>query len=257
MKRKNSFHLLPTALLLAGWTNFATAQVATAQQVSSSPSGDSYQIPTWVDGNNPVAEMPLITLDGQPLATTGGSFLFTERNEPIQVIPIQIQQPAVPAQSSQASDSNSRVLMTVDQMIRQPIDQYKTLSDLRTNNFFISATEVPSPVRGAQMNEQGSFEWTPTGYCWCTPSFCHKPLYFEQPNMERYGMGPGPILAPVYSSAHFFGSAVLLPAKVAYRPWWTKSCTLGNNRPGDCVPMQNTPANSDACIQVSRHLSSN
>ncbi len=230
MIQKNSFRFLSAALMLA-----AAAPLAVAQQPGSSP-GDTFTGTTSVVPSQTPIEMPLITLDGQPLATTGGSFLFTEQNEPIQVLPIQIQQPMASAPIAQTPISNSQVLMSVEQMIRQPIDQYRTMSDLRTNNFFISATEVPNPVRGAQVNEHGSFEWTPTGYCWCTPSFCHKPLYFEQPNLERYGMGPGPLMAPVYSSAHFFGSIVLLPAKVAYRPWWTKAARWVTTAPATAFP---------------------
>ncbi len=236
---------------LLGWVSSnAVAQDGNSANSSAPP------LPVPTSLSNVEAEgTPLITLDGQPLETTHGSLLFTENNEPIQVLPIHFQQTA-PTANSRPIQKNASGLK-LDEMIRSPIDHYKAMNNLGTNNFFLSGVDIPNQVRSAPLNELGSFEWTPFGYCWCTPSFCHKPLYFEQPNLERYGISPGPILAPVHSSAHFFGSIVMLPAKVVYRPWWTKSCTLGNNRPGDCVPMQAIPANSEVPGRVSRHLSSN
>lgn len=43
-----------------------------------------------------------------------------------------------------------------------------------------------------------------------TVPFEHRPLYFEQPNLERCGLHWGP-LTPYASAAHFFGNIVLLP----------------------------------------------
>lgn len=53
--------------------------------------------------------------------------------------------------------------------------------------------------------------------------FCHQPLYFEQPLMERYGRGPARC-GCVISAAHFFGSIPMLPYKMVMQ------------RPRECVP---------------------
>ncbi|MCA9174960.1 MAG: hypothetical protein KDB14_10810 [Planctomycetales bacterium] len=42
--------------------------------------------------------------------------------------------------------------------------------------------------------------------------FCHWPLYFEEANLERYGMRR-PLVQPAVSAAHFFGTIAVLPYK--------------------------------------------
>jgi hypothetical protein len=79
--------------------------------------------------------------------------------------------------------------------------------------------------------------WGGADYTWVAPNFSHQPLYFEQPNLERYGHHHG-IYQPAISGAHFFSSVALLPYKVgAYRPC-EEIYTLGHYRPGDCNPHQ-------------------
>ena len=48
--------------------------------------------------------------------------------------------------------------------------------------------------------------WCETTYTWKASALCHKPLYFEQVQMERYGHTLGPLLDPIISGAHFFGT---------------------------------------------------
>ncbi len=80
--------------------------------------------------------------------------------------------------------------------------------------------------------------WGPSAYTWTTPVFYHRPLYFEQPNLERYGNGPYRLTQPAVSSAHFFFSVPLVPVKMLHNPPWADIYTLGEGRPGNCVPMQ-------------------
>ncbi len=80
--------------------------------------------------------------------------------------------------------------------------------------------------------------WPFDTYTWISPVFYYKPLYFEQPNLERYGIGTKRWLQPTASSIHFFGSIPLLPYKMVTQHPKEKYYTLGNNRPGDCVPFQ-------------------
>jgi hypothetical protein len=78
--------------------------------------------------------------------------------------------------------------------------------------------------------------WEDTYVCWSAPSFYHRPLYFEQPNLERYGHYHGNnLLQSAVSAAHFFGSVWVLPYKVGASPWCDCHYTLGRCRPGDCV----------------------
>ena len=78
--------------------------------------------------------------------------------------------------------------------------------------------------------------WQPLNHTWVSPVFFHNPLYFEQVNLERYGLGAHSSLQPVLSAVHFFGSIPLAPLKgIKQRPY-DYVTTLGSYRPGNCVP---------------------
>ena len=67
-------------------------------------------------------------------------------------------------------------------------------------------------------------------------NFKHRPLYFEEVNLERYGNQLP--LQNVISAAHFFTSAGLMPYQLGAKPPNCCVSTLGHKRPGDCVPYQ-------------------
>jgi hypothetical protein len=89
------------------------------------------------------------------------------------------------------------------------------------------------PFEGRQF-VASSVQWTASG-------LCHKPLYFEQVQLERYGHTLGPILQPVVSSAHFFGSIAVLPYQQGIHPPNECQYALGYYRPGDCAPYMLRP----------------
>jgi hypothetical protein len=78
--------------------------------------------------------------------------------------------------------------------------------------------------------------WSQTCYTWKASGLCHKPLYFEQVHMERYGHSWGPVLDPVISGAHFFASVPLLPYHMGLEPPCECIYPLGHYRPGSCAP---------------------
>lgn len=78
--------------------------------------------------------------------------------------------------------------------------------------------------------------WTATTVTWKASNLCHKPLYFEEVNLERYGHTAGPIFQPVVSSAHFFVNIAVLPYKMGVHAPNECQYTLGYYRPGDCAP---------------------
>jgi len=85
----------------------------------------------------------------------------------------------------------------------------------------------------------GPFEhrvWAMTTYTWKASGLCHKPLYFEQVSLERYGHSFAPLLEPVVSGAHFFATVPLLPYKMGINPPWECIYPLGYYRPGSCAP---------------------
>ncbi len=87
--------------------------------------------------------------------------------------------------------------------------------------------------------EQVAFQprnWAATTMTWKASDLCHKPLYFEQVNLERYGHTAGPVLQPAVSSAHFFLSVIVLPYKMGVHTPVECQYALGYYRPGDCAP---------------------
>jgi hypothetical protein len=78
--------------------------------------------------------------------------------------------------------------------------------------------------------------WSQTVYLWKASGICHKPLYFEQVQLERYGHDWGPVLQPIMSGAHFFGTIPILPYKMGLETPQECVYTLGYYRPGSCAP---------------------
>ena len=81
-------------------------------------------------------------------------------------------------------------------------------------------------------------EWGDLFYSWASPGICHRPLYFEEVNLERYGLTRAGRFQPLCSGAHFFGNAMLLPYRVIAEPSCQCTYVLGHHRPGDCVCYQ-------------------
>lgn len=79
-------------------------------------------------------------------------------------------------------------------------------------------------------------QWIPSKVTWKASALCHKPLYFEEVNLERYGHTAGPFAQPVISSAHFFLNIAVLPYKAGIHPPNECQYSLGYYRPGSCAP---------------------
>jgi hypothetical protein len=79
--------------------------------------------------------------------------------------------------------------------------------------------------------------WGTTTFAWNATCLCHRPLYFEQVNLERYGYGCCcEALQPAASAAHFFGTIPTLPYCIATECPGDCDYTLGHYRPGSCPP---------------------
>jgi hypothetical protein len=76
---------------------------------------------------------------------------------------------------------------------------------------------------------------------WRASNLCHKPLYFEDTQLERYGHEFGPVSQPLISTAHFFGNVVFLPYKMGIHPLSECQYALGYYRPGNCAPWTIAP----------------
>jgi hypothetical protein len=78
--------------------------------------------------------------------------------------------------------------------------------------------------------------WLAQTVHWKASGVCHKPLYFEEVQLERYGHTAGPIAQPVLSGAHFFLNVAALPYKLGIHPPNECRYPLGYYRPGSCAP---------------------
>ena len=83
--------------------------------------------------------------------------------------------------------------------------------------------------------------WAQQTVTWKASSLCHKPLYFENRQLERYGHSRGPFAQPLHSTAHFFTSLISLPYQTAINPANECQYALGFFRPGGCAPWLKDP----------------
>jgi hypothetical protein len=84
-------------------------------------------------------------------------------------------------------------------------------------------------------------DWPETIFTWKASGVCHKPLYFEEEALERYGHEKGPLIQPVYSGARFFATLPILPYKMGLTPPTECIYALGYYRPGSCAPYMIEP----------------
>lgn len=86
--------------------------------------------------------------------------------------------------------------------------------------------------------EQGSVDrmWAYQTYTWTASQLCHKPLFFEDVQLERYGQTSRPIVQPFRSGAHFFLNIAAMPYNAGVYPPNECRYSLGYYRPGDCAP---------------------
>jgi hypothetical protein len=82
--------------------------------------------------------------------------------------------------------------------------------------------------------------WVPSNMTWTASALCHKPLYFEEVQLERYGHTIG-FFQPVLSGAHFFVNIATLPYHAGINPPNECQYALGYYRPGSCAPWMIPP----------------
>ncbi len=123
-----------------------------------------------------------------------------------------------------------------------PNDRLKPLSDFALPEAL--PAKQPQPDFAADRFDQELPEvqglgatrpWPLTVYAWEAPALCHRPLYFEDENLERYGHSFG-LVQPAVSAAHFFGRAAALPYLAGAFPSHECYYTLGKGRPGSYMP---------------------
>ncbi len=121
----------------------------------------------------------------------------------------------------------------LDDLCRSPKD-LKRINEL-TTNIAPSEGDLPHDCSlGNDVFRPRSF--APITYAWTASGLCHKPLYFEDVQLERYGHMAGPWLQPLASCADFFVTIPILPYEMGLEPPNECIYTLGYYRPGSCAP---------------------
>ena len=83
--------------------------------------------------------------------------------------------------------------------------------------------------------------WERTTFMWNASALCHKPAYFEDESVERYGHTYGPWFQPIVSGGHFFLTVPIMPYLMGLYPPHECVYTLGYYRPGSCAPFTLDP----------------
>ncbi len=92
--------------------------------------------------------------------------------------------------------------------------------------------------------------WSESGHSWAATGLCHRPLYYEEVNLERYGYQHGPLIQPFVSGTMFFVNTLALPYKIALHRPCECTYTLGHYRPGTRAPWRwhRTPLRAPASV---------
>jgi hypothetical protein len=94
------------------------------------------------------------------------------------------------------------------------------------------------PLGGLRTQER---TWLASTFHYQASALCHKPLYFEEPQLERYGHTAGPVRQPIISGCHFVMNLALLPYRMGINPPTECQYALGYYRPGSCAPWMIPP----------------
>ncbi|MGQ9505032.1 MAG: hypothetical protein ACUVQR_08975 [Thermogutta sp.] len=115
-----------------------------------------------------------------------------------------------------------------------PFGRRRSISEI-TNDISAKPGKLPTecPLGDGEFAPR---QWEPIVFTWKASGLCHKPLYFEQVAVERYGHNLGPILQHVAAGTHFFLTIPILPYKMGLNPPDECIYPLGYYRPGSCAP---------------------
>jgi hypothetical protein len=116
--------------------------------------------------------------------------------------------------------------------------QFKALSEIRVG-LHLEGKQLPpdcsqNVFHGTRMSV--SRRESLIDFNWASANFFHRPLYFEDTPLERYGQSVSPHLQPIISGGRFFLTLPILPYKMGADHPHDCVTTLGYYRPGICAP---------------------
>jgi len=227
-------HLLSTLAV----TTLATA-TAVAEDVFSLLEPEAFAAVREAESGPPAAE---------PIATEDAASSVARPAQALELIPAPTLAPT-PSRSPEPLEAGALATsiqsLTLDAAPdRQLVDQMRKIPD----NFAIKDPALDrfgawqTPAAEATLTPP---RFAPTGFAFAAPAVYSRPLYFEQPNLERYGhrvaLGEHDCLSQsALSAAHFFATAAVLPYKMGAEHPDECCYVLGAYRPGSCNPHQLT-----------------
>ena len=108
-------------------------------------------------------------------------------------------------------------------------EQNQTPEDYtKSMDYLLTATDAPS------VRTSDDVVWQNRSKLWEAPNFFHRPLYFENENLERYGQVQR--FQSSRSAIHFFGRIPVMPYMAGLRMPNEKVYPLGYYRHGSCNP---------------------
>lgn len=218
----------------------ATTQSKREVDVFSDPFGDE------ADTRAQPARKPASTRPTTKAVREAARLTVEEMNpfgdEPIERI---VQQP-LPERIDPAAPSNEReqLVPSFEETVAQgpqarlapcpSPDSLKRIREIKADIRSTSDDLPPECTLGDSVYEPRQF--AATTYHWKASALCHKPLYFEDVPLERYGHSWGPVLQPLVSAGKFFLTLPILPYEMGIEPPCECVYVLGYYRPGSCAP---------------------
>jgi hypothetical protein len=197
-------------------------QVQTAGQIGNDT---DEQLKAASDGATPVEAGSYIRFRNHSLSQVNFQI-----NEPVETLPPPAAAPA--AQPNQEPAPNDPCSALAD----RPFHEFGINTAIPEGQLPVDDATACWVSVNANNRLAGQRFWGSTVYAWDATCLCHRPLYFEETNLERYGYGCCETLQPAASAAHFFGTIPLLPYCMAVDCPAECVYTLGQYRPGSCVP---------------------
>lgn len=250
-RQHSSSHFL--AVVAVSWAGGAC--VATEP-----PSADSQLINYSLDRQeNSFSSAGLIRfLEDQPQAGGAGAPATTEDVATSTLI---AQEKKGPEQISQGSPIDRPTFEELQRMSQSPSDEAVKipikLAPLVTPNTVVAgvgtgslpedmvAGRLPTPIALPTGTTRANPPIAETK-TWVPGGFCHQPLYWENPMLERHGHQTHPVLQPAISGVRFYGTFLVLPYLATLRDPLADVHTLGAYRPGSPAPALRYRAHYDS-----------
>lgn len=155
---------------------------------------------------------------------------------------LRLDEPAEPADANAGEPTTAQEDSDAVQIDGRDEDGLKSIRDL-TLDIRPEEGELPRDFAAAKFLDAGEVRhvpginrpWPLYEFSWEASAVCHRPLYFEEVNLERYGYSYG-FLQPILSGAHFFGRVPALPYLMTAEPHRDCVYTLGHYPPGSYAP---------------------